>query len=346
MNILKGIFNNRIKQLLLLALIIIIGYVIIYNLKTFIPGFLGAITLYILSRKWYFILTEEKKWKKGWTAMLFILGGLVCFVLPVWMALHLLIPKVQSATEQSDKIIPAVEGFLNLIKERTGIDLLRKDTLTQIAEKLAGVIPALVNGFLHLLMNLFMMLFVFYFMITNARGMESYLSRFIPLKKENVHLLGEETIKSITANAFGIPLISIIQGFTAMIGYWIFGVHDIVLWGFLTGLFAFFPIVGTMVIWVPLVILTFMQGNEWQALGLLIWSLLITGNVDSLSRMTILRKLGDVHPLVTIFGVIAGLSIFGFVGLIFGPLLLSYFIILIRIYMNEYVQPEEPEQKS
>ncbi|HUZ58794.1 MAG TPA: hypothetical protein VMU83_08430 [Hanamia sp.] len=55
-----------------------------------------------------------------------------------------------------------------------------------------------------------------------------------------------------------------------------------------------------------------------------------------MARITILRKIGDVHPLITIFGVIVGISIFGFIGLIFGPLLISYFIVLVKIYRNEF----------
>src|SRR5690606_17458272 len=106
------------------------------------------------------------------------------------------------------------------------------------------------------------------------------------------------------------------------------------LWGFLTGVFAFFPVVGTMVIWVPLVIYMFAVGDTWQATGLLLYSAIVTGNVDYLSRITLLKKMGDVHPVITILGVLVGLGLFGFIGLVFGPLLVSYIIVLFKIYMN------------
>ena len=144
----------------------------------------------------------------------------------------------------------------------------------------------------------------------------------------------------VKANALGIPLISLIQGMTAMLGYFLFGVKEFVLWGFLTGIFAFFPVIGTMVVWVPLVIYTFVTGSTWQGTGLLLYSFLVTGNVDYLARMTLLRKLGDVHPVITILGVIVGLGLFGFIGLIFGPLLISYVVLLFQIYMNEFTTKE------
>ena len=141
-------------------------------------------------------------------------------------------------------------------------------------------------------------------------------------------------------NRLGIPIICFVQGVVAAAGYWIFGVKDWGLWGFVTGVFAFFPVVGTMIIWVPLVIVMFSTGNTWMATGLTIYSVIVTGNVDYITRLGLLKKMGNVHPMVTVLGVIVGLGLFGFMGLIFGPLLISYFIILVKIYMNEFTSEE------
>ncbi|MBK7289440.1 MAG: AI-2E family transporter [Chitinophagaceae bacterium] len=145
----------------------------------------------------------------------------------------------------------------------------------------------------------------------------------------------------IRANALGIPLISIIQGVVATLGYFIFGLNEFGLWGFITGVFAFFPIVGTMIVWVPLVLYMYASGDTWNATGLMAYSVIITGNVDYVARITIMRRMGDVHPVVTVLGVIIGLGLFGFIGLIFGPLLVSYIIVLTKIYQNEFTTGEE-----
>jgi predicted PurR-regulated permease PerM len=122
----------------------------------------------------------------------------------------------------------------------------------------------------------------------------------------------------------------------ALLGYWIFGIKDYVLWGFVTGIFAFFPFVGTMIVWVPLVVSVFAAGHTGQGIGLAIYSAVVTGNIDYVARISLLKKLGDVHPLITILGVIAGLSLFGFWGFIFGPLLVSYLLLLYKIYSTEF----------
>jgi predicted PurR-regulated permease PerM len=133
--------------------------------------------------------------------------------------------------------------------------------------------------------NVVMMFFVLYFMLVNGKTMERAANDFIPLHQDSVEKLAKETKNMVKANAIGIPLISIIQGIFATAGYWIFGITEFGLWGFLTGVFAFFPMVGTMLIWLPLVIYQYMQGQSWQATGLLIYSLLVTGNVDYLAEL-------------------------------------------------------------
>ena len=139
----------------------------------------------------------------------------------------------------------------------------------------------------------------------------------------------------------GIPIICIVQGIFAAIGYLIFGIKDWGMWGFVTGIFAFFPLLGTMVIWVPLVIYLYSIGQNYTATGLGFYSLIITGNVDYVTRLSLLKKMSNVHPVVTVLGLIVGLRLFGFMGLIFGPLLISYLIILIKIYINEFYNNDD-----
>jgi predicted PurR-regulated permease PerM len=93
------------------------------------------------------------------------------------------------------------------------------------------------------------------------------------------------------------------------------------------------------------------SGDTLPATGLLVYSVIVTGNIDYVARITIMRKMGDVHPVVTVLGVIIGLGLFGFIGLIFGPLLVSYIIVLTRIYQNEFTSigaalPMEAEKEA
>lgn len=331
-------FNNRVKQILILGLLILMIFIAVRELKVFMPGILGAITLYILSRGSYFQLIYHRKWNKSVTSLLFLLFYLFLLGLPIYLAISFLGPKINSVFNNSGDIFSDIKLAVTHVQEKIGITVVTENSLNESFQKLANSLPFLLNNTVNLLTNLIILLFFLYYMLYHGKEIEKTLLKIIPLKDENISKLTHETKRLIKASALGIPLISIIQGLTATIGYYLFNVDDFILWGFLTGIFAFFPVVGTMIMWVPLVIYMFSTGETWNATGLLFYSMIVTGNIDYLSRITIMRKMGDVHPVVTVLGVLIGLGLFGFIGLIFGPLLVSYIILLFKIYMSEFIE--------
>ena len=338
-------FNDRVRQILLLLLIILLIYVSLHELKLFMPGVLGAITLYILSRASYFQLVYTRKWKKGNAAFLYIVYYLLLLGVPVFLAVTLLSPKINDVLSDPTTVINNIKLAVMQIQEKAGFQIVSEKSLANSLDQTIAFIPSLLNSTLNLLTNLITMLFFLYYLLYHGAEVEKTLFRLIPLKDANTAMLAFETKKMVKANAIGIPLISIIQGSVATLGYFIFGVNEFALWGFFTGVFAFFPVVGTMVVWVPLVIYMYVSGETWNATGLLLYSLLITGNIDYVARITIMKKMGNVHPVITVLGVLIGLGLFGFIGLIFGPLLVSYIIVLLRIYMNEFTKQELDDKK-
>lgn len=329
-------FNERLRQLLILLLILLIAVLLISQLTVFIPGLLGGITLYILSRSLFFQLIFKRKWKKGLTALLFIFCYLVIIACPVYISITLASPKISSLAENQQQVIQGIQSVSDKVYQKTGYTLLSPESAKTIAQKVSTYIPRIINSTMMLITNLIMMFFLLYYLLVHGKEMEKYLAKIIPLKHDNVNLLAGETKMMIRANALGIPIICVVQGAFAALGYWIFGIEDWGLWGFVTGVFAFFPLVGTMIIWVPLVGYLFIHGSNLPAIGLTIYSIVVTGNVDYIARLKLMKYMGDVHPVITVLGVIVGLNLFGFMGLIFGPLLISYFLIMVKIYINEF----------
>jgi predicted PurR-regulated permease PerM len=324
-------FNDHLRQLLLLLLIVLLGYLLIIELYMFLPGLLGGVTLYILSRGLFFKCIYKQKWSKGWTAMLFIMISLVIISIPIYVSVVLISPKINEIVNNQDKIMDGIKIFSEKVSAYTGMQILTPENTKAISLKISSYIPKILNSTANIATNLLMMFFLLYYLLVNGKEIERYLNKIIPLKRHNVEQLASETKLMIRANALGIPIICVVQGVFATLGYWIFGVQDWALWGFLTGVFAFFPLVGTMIVWVPIVLYMLSSGSTWPALGLGLYSLIVTGNVDYITRLGLLKKMGNVHPIITVLGVIVGLNLFGFMGLIFGPLLVSYFIILVKI---------------
>ncbi len=329
-------FNDRIKQVIILLLLALMIYLVLQELSVFFPGLLAAITLYILSRNSYFQLVYQHKWRKGWTAGMYLFGFFIMTALLVYLTFVLIEKRIEPFLSDPATMLAKAQAAIDEIQQRTGISLVEEDTLTGLQKKLVDFIPSLINDTGMLLANLAIMLFILYYMLVHGKEMESFFARIIPLRQSNITVLAAETKRLVRASALGIPIISLIQGVVATIGYAIFGVNEYIIWGFLTGVFAFFPVVGTLIVWVPLVLYMYASGDTWNATGLFFYSLIVTGNIDYLSRITLLTRLGHVHPIVTVLGVIVGLGLFGFIGLIFGPLLVNYIIVLFRIYLQEF----------
>src|SRR6187431_2444802 len=139
-------FNDRLRQLLLLALIIMLAFMIIDQLYIFVPGILGGITLFILTRSLYFKLVYEKKWKKGLTAILFMLGCLVLVAIPIYFAIHLISPKINEIIHNPDKVVNNFRIFSNKIKDNFGIQILSEENTKNISSKISSAIPKFLNS--------------------------------------------------------------------------------------------------------------------------------------------------------------------------------------------------------
>lgn len=329
-------FNNRLRQVVLLLIIVLLAFLLLKQLYVFLPGFLGAITLYILFREWFYRLTIKKKWPKTGTAVLFITASIIAIALPLYFSIMLITNEISGLLSNPAELVMDAKIVSEKIYNVTKMQLLSDENLLAFQKKAATIVPTILNSSANILSNFAVMFFLLYFLLVNGRETEKFLDRFIPLKDENIDMLGNETRNMIKANAIGIPVLAIIQGIVATIGYAIFGVKDFVLWGFLTGICSMLPVVGTAIIWVPLVLYLYAINKSGAALGLLLYAAIIITNVDYAARLTILKKLMNIHPLVTVFGVIVGIGLFGFWGVIFGPLFISYFIILVKIYINEF----------
>jgi predicted PurR-regulated permease PerM len=173
-------------------------------------------------------------------------------------------------------------------------------------------------------------------MLTNRSELRKSLSEYIPISEKNLKIIGSESQAMVRSNAIGIPLVAISQGIIALLGFLIFGIQDPFFWFIIVTIGSMIPFIGTLVGILPVFILTISSGNEFAAWGILIYGFVVVGFTDNVIRLFILRKLDDVHPLITLIGVIVGVPLFGFIGLIFGPLLISLFLIVVRIYKKEF----------
>jgi predicted PurR-regulated permease PerM len=334
------IHQDQVRQVFFIIILVGLGLLLFLELFNFLPALLGAITLYILMRRWMFHLCYKKKWNKAWAATVLMLLSMVVILFPIFILINMLSSKVTYAIEHSNELVVALKKVVGDIEQRLDMDLVSEENINNLGKTIANGIPQILNATFNTLTTIFFMYFMLYFMLVNGKKMEVAIYEHTPLHDDNVDKLGKEVNSMVVSNAIGIPLIAFLQGVVAIIGYLIIGVDQPWFWFVVTCITAMLPVVGAALAYVPIAIIFFADGHTTQGIIMLIYGFGIIGLVDNVFRFTLARKIGNVHPLVTVFGVIAGLKVFGFIGLIFGPLLISLFILLLRIYSSEFIHKQ------
>lgn len=322
----------------LVAIIILLGVILFKEFQPFLGGILGAFTIYVLVRKHLFYLTEKKRWNSGLAAGLLLLEVILIFLIPLSLAIWMFIVQIQGFNVDTGELVTQIEHLADLIKERTTFNVLDKQNLASIIAALPKVGQMLMSGISGFVINIAILILTLYFMLTSGRQMEQFFYEIMPFNDTNKHEVLREMNLLVKANALGVPLLALIQGFVAFIGFIIFGVPNPIIFAFLTCFATIVPLLGTGLIWFPLGLYLALSGDWINALGLVAYSLIILTNIDNLIRFALQKKLADTHPLITIFGVIIGLSLFGFMGVIFGPILLAGFLLCINIFKAEYLE--------
>ena len=320
----------------LIVIILFMGIIIFRQITPFLGGLLGALTIYILVRGQMRYLVEKRKLKRSLSALLITAETIFVFLIPLGLTVWMVVNKLQDINLDPQTYIAPIQQVAEFIKEKTGYDVLGKDTLTFIVSILPRIGQIIMESISSLAINLFVMIFVLYFMLIGGKKMEAYVNDILPFNETNTQEVIHEINMIVRSNAIGIPLLAIIQGGVATIGYLLFGAPNILLLGFLTCFATIIPMVGTALVWFPVAAYLAISGDWFNAIGIAAYGAIVVSQSDNLIRF-IQKKMADTHPLITIFGVVIGLPLFGFMGVIFGPLLLALFFLFVDMFKKEYL---------
>ena len=342
-----GFQADKVKQTYFLLALTILGSLLAYLLRDYISSLLGATTIYILVRRPLHYLTVEQKWNRTGTVVLLMLLSLVALILPLGLISVMLSSKAAYMVQHYAEFLQILKGWNNEIAGRFNIDLLSDDSIRKVTMAGANIIPAILSATVSSLSQVLIMYLLLYFIMKDGRQIEKWILDNSPFRAENTATLAHALKAQTLSNAIGLSVLGVAQGFFSGIGYWMFGVDEPFFWAVITGFAGILPVVGTTIIWVPVTIYVYFKGGpHWHAAAIAIYCTVVLTNVDNVVRFSLMKKLGDTHPLVIFFGIIIGVNLFGFLGLIFGPLLISYFLILLGIYQKEYLPQAVPMEET
>lgn len=337
--------EQLINRSVLVFFILAIASFLLYGLLEFFTALLGAVIFYILFRKFMVFLTIKKNFNKPLASVIIILISFLIVLLPIGVLLLMIINKFSGLVSDPEKIkeyFKVLAEKLEVLPFKVSTDQIAEKATQFVAEHAGGVISSSFSVFA----SLIMMYFLLYFLLMSVNSLEVKLMHYLPFDNDRIKLFGKELMDQTYANAIGVPAVAAAQGFASYGAYLIAGVPDAGIYAILTGFASVIPLIGTAIIWVPVAVYLLASQEIWQGVFVVGFCVIVMTNLDNLVRMFVSKRIGDVHPITTVLGVIFGLKFFSLPGLVFGPLLISYLFLLIKIYHVEYNSVIVPEPED
>jgi predicted PurR-regulated permease PerM len=321
-------------------LVLALGLALLYALWPFSTGLIGAPVLYV-------VLAPVHRWLTRWlpsrvAAAVVVVLGILLVLGPGVSVLGLV------ATEAQDMASGVIRSPLlaKISRIRVGpyqvgaqLEQIGSQIVSFIGSSALGLIGTATRAGIQLTIAFFGLYYLLVSPVTTWRAVRP----FIPFSAASAEILRKRFGDVTVSTLVGTGVTAGVQGLFVGLGFWVVGLSNPLFWGVVTVIFAILPVVGSGLVWGPGAAALAMDNRWGPAIGLAIWGIVVVGNVDNVIRPIVFRRWAQIHPFVTVIGAFMGLRYFGLLGLLIGPLAISYFFELIRMYRVEYLEDEETE---
>ncbi|HEU4698759.1 MAG TPA: AI-2E family transporter, partial [Gemmatimonadales bacterium] len=317
------------KQQRAALLILGLGVFLAVALWPFSTGILGAAVLYIIFSPLYRWL--RRRLRPGPAAAIVIVLGILLILGPGVSFVTLLAGEAQQlAGNVLQSPILGRLATLRIGPYDVGSHLERVGS--QLANFVGTSALGLIGTATRLGIQLTIAFFGLFYLLESQESAWRAVRPFIPFSRENSEQL-RRRFKDVTVSTLiGTFATAAVQGVLVGLAFWVLGLANALFWGVVTVILAVLPVVGSGLVWGPGAV-ALALGDHWvRAIGLALWGVLVVGNVDNVVRPYVFRRYAQIHPFITVIGAFAGIRWFGLLGLIVGPLAISYFFELIRMY--------------
>ncbi|MCC7356726.1 MAG: AI-2E family transporter [Candidatus Doudnabacteria bacterium] len=232
------------------------------------------------------------------------------------------------------KIISSLPSQIQVFIENFTRDL--NATLSRFSDNAFQAVSSIITNVTGFILSAVLFLFTVYYLLRDGNKFKDVLVDISPLNERQETELITKIGSAVNGVVKGSFLIALIQGAVAMIGYFIFGVPQPLIWGLLTVMVALVPTVGTALAIVPAIIVLLITDHVGAAIGLAIWGGLAVGLIDNVISPILIGSKTKLHPLLVLFSVIGGISLFGFLGFLLGPIFMAVFVTLVDMFRHEF----------
>ncbi|KXS40331.1 MAG: hypothetical protein AWU59_2576 [Methanolobus sp. T82-4] len=342
-------FGKMSQALLVLAVLTI---VLAYALYPYINAFFGAFILYILLRPMYVLLVTRLRFRPSAAAITMIVLSILIILIPLYLLFTIVVFQAQNVLLNIDEITAYAETvnvhIIQVSRDLLPVEINLQERLLELAASVANyfslVVLDAIQGMGKRAIEFIIMYFLLFYLLVGENSVfMKDLQRAFPFNEKNTSLLIDEFRSLVQTTLISTGVIAVVQGGILAITFYLLGIEGAVLWGFITAVLSFLPVVGPPIIWIPAAIFQLLQQDYLSAAGVLVGGVVLS-SVDNFLRPAIQEKVGKIHPLVSLIGVIIGLNLFGLLGIIIGPLLLSYVVLIARMFHEEYLTAKDSSE--
>ncbi len=326
--------KNRLVTFLALGFVLLLAALLIAGLRPYLGAILSALVFTPVFRPVYLRLLGRLKRPvfAAWATLIIIL---LVVIGPVATIVGLAYQEAFAVAEQYKDIQP---DKVNLTVFGRSVPDLVRDAASNFLDWVRTRLTDIATGILSVVIGLFVMFYLIYYLLQDGPKLERMVQDLLPFGEENSRKLIDDFYRISRGFVVGQGLTALLQGALGCLGFLVFGFPGAVLWGLVMAVLSLIPVLGAFLIWIPAGILQIAGGATTSGIGILVWGALVVSTADNLVRPLIMRNMAGIHPIITLLGVFAGLTLFGLIGIVVGPLLFAMVLETARMFYHEQVE--------
>ncbi|MBU2615690.1 MAG: AI-2E family transporter [Nanoarchaeota archaeon] len=327
---------RKIATVVIVASLIVLTFLILKPI--IIPIVMALVLAFVFSPIYEAIYKKTKN--KDISAIIIVVFLIIIIILPLWFATPFLLIQVTNifqTVSNADIITPLKSVFPQLFVSESissEIDYALYSFTTKTVNYFSDSLTSFIINFPIILLKLTVVFFTLFFVLKDKDKLKEYIGSLLPFSKDVEKKLFAHTSGITSAILYGHFIVGILQGLIVGIGLFLFQVPNALLFTIISIFAGIFPVVGVFIVWAPVVIYLFASGHLFSAWGMIFLGI-IASNVDNLLRPLIVSRKVDISPSLVLISMIGGLFFFGILGVIIGPLVISYLLIILELYRGK-----------
>ncbi len=329
--------KNKIRMYLSFLIIIILAVVVFYGLLPFMNALFGGLILFALFKPLNDYWVVKKHWKPSRSAVTVIILSILIIIIPLSVLFSVVGAEVVDAIQNK-----AVLGYVTSLNDQfPQFSLLEKfnDQLPKVSAFLVNLVTNAFSQMGQVLINFIITYFIFYYLLITPKHVKrTYVHAIIPFSKKNSLILLDKFSAIVNSTLWTSGIIALVQAGLILGSFLFLGIEGAFFWGLVAFVLSFLPAAGVFLVWVPVDVALFVKGDYTGAIILLVVGIFMS-TIDNILRPLLQQhSSAKMHPVTTLVGVFMGLSLFGIIGLIVGPLLLTFLLLTVQMFNEEYVK--------